>query len=97
LFDHQDELQTKFTGGTVIHVFLGERITDIEVIKNLVRKIAENYKLTYYSLTPTFSICPEHGYLAREQQNCLYCNKNIEIYACIVGYMQHVNQWNDGK
>ncbi|MDR2777128.1 MAG: ribonucleoside triphosphate reductase [Puniceicoccales bacterium] len=97
LLDHQDELQTKFTGGTVVHAFLGERVSDAEVVKNLVRKIAENYKLPYYSLTPTFSICPEHGYLAGEQKTCPHCNKKTEIYSRIVGYLRPVQQWNDGK
>jgi ribonucleoside-triphosphate reductase len=97
LLDHQDELQTKFTGGTVVHAFLGERISDAEVVKNLVRKIAENYKLPYYSLTPTFSICPEHGYLVGEQKTCPHCNKKTEIYSRIVGYLRPVQQWNDGK
>lgn len=97
LLDHQDELQTKFTGGTVVHAFLGERISDPNVVKNLVRKIAENYKLPYYSLTPTFSVCPEHGYLAGEQKTCPHCGKQTEIYSRIVGYLRPVQQWNDGK
>jgi ribonucleoside-triphosphate reductase len=97
LLDHQDELQTKFTGGTVVHAFLGERISDASVVKKLVRKIAENYKLPYYSLTPTFSVCPEHGYLAGEQKTCPHCGKQTEIYSRIVGYIRPVQQWNDGK
>lgn len=97
LLDHQDELQTKFTGGTVVHAFLGERISDPDVVKNLVRKIAENYKLPYYSLTPTFSVCPEHGYLAGEKKTCPHCGKQTEIYSRIVGYLRPVQQWNDGK
>lgn len=97
LLDHQDELQTKFTGGTVVHAFLGERISDPNVVKNLVRKIAENYKLPYYSLTPTFSICPEHGYLAGEKKTCPHCGKQTEIYSRVVGYLRPVQQWNDGK
>jgi ribonucleoside-triphosphate reductase len=97
LLDHQDELQIKFTGGTVVHAFLGERISDANVVKKLVRKIAENYKLPYYSLTPTFSVCPEHGYLAGEQRICPHCNKQTEIYSRIVGYIRPVQQWNDGK
>lgn len=97
LLDHQDELQTKFTGGTVVHAFLGERISDPNVVKNLVRKIAENYKLPYYSLTPTFSVCPEHGYLAGEKKTCPHCGKQTEIYSRIVGYLRPVQQWNDGK
>ena len=66
-------------------------------MKNLVRKIAENYKLPYYSLTPTFSICPEHGYLSGEQKECPHCGKRTEIYSRIVGYLRPVQQWNDGK
>ncbi len=97
LLDHQDELQTKFTGGTVVHAFLGARISDPNVVKNLVRKIAENYKLPYYSLTPTFSVCPEHGYLAGEKKTCPHCGKQTEIYSRIVGYLRPVQQWNDGK
>ena len=97
LFDHQDELQTKFTGGTVVHAFLGEKISDTETVKNLVRKIAENYRLPYYSLTPTFSVCPEHGYLSGEQKKCPHCGKQTEIYSRIVGYIRPVQQWNDGK
>ncbi|MDR1413433.1 MAG: ribonucleoside triphosphate reductase [Puniceicoccales bacterium] len=97
VLDHQDELQTKFTGGTVVHAFLGERISDPEVVKNLVRKIAENYKLPYYSLTPTFSVCPEHGYLSGEQKICPHCGKQTEIYSRIVGYLRPLQQWNDGK
>ena len=97
VLDHQDELQTKFTGGTVVHLFLGEKIDDPNVVKNLVRKIAENYKLPYYSLTPTFSICPEHGYLSGEQKECPHCGKRTEVYSRIVGYLRPVQQWNDGK
>jgi ribonucleoside-triphosphate reductase len=97
VLDHQDELQTKFTGGTVVHAFLGEKISDTETVKNLVRKIAENYKLPYYSLTPTFSVCPEHGYLAGEQKVCPHCSKQTEVYSRIVGYLRPVQQWNDGK
>jgi ribonucleoside-triphosphate reductase len=70
ILDHQDDLQTKFTGGTVVHCFLGERIYDTDIVKNLVKKIASTYKLPYFSLTPTFSICPEHGYLSGEQKEC---------------------------
>lgn len=97
VLDHQDELQTKFTGGTVVHCFLGERIRDGEVVKNLVRKIAESYRLPYFSLTPTFSVCSEHGYLAGEQAKCPHCGKKTEIYSRVVGYLQPVQQWNDGK
>jgi ribonucleoside-triphosphate reductase len=97
VLDHQDDLQTKFTGGTVVHLFLGERVSDKNVVKGLVKKIAQNYKLPYYSLTPTFSICPDHGYLAGEQAKCPHCDKPTEIYSRIVGYLRPVQQWNDGK
>jgi ribonucleoside-triphosphate reductase len=97
LLDHQDELQTKFTGGTVVHAFLGERISDVTVVRDLVRRIAEKYRMPYYSLTPTFSICPEHGYLAGEQKTCPHCGEQTEIYSRIVGYLRPIQQWNDGK
>ncbi|MDR0417958.1 MAG: ribonucleoside triphosphate reductase [Puniceicoccales bacterium] len=97
LLDHQDDLQTKFTGGTVVHCFLGECIYDINVVKNLVRKIASNYKLPYFSLTPTFSICPQHGYLSGEQKVCPHCGMKPEIYSRVVGYLRPTQQWNDGK
>jgi ribonucleoside-triphosphate reductase len=97
VLDHQDVLQTKFTGGTVVHLFLGECISDPSVVKNLVRKITSNYHLPYFSLTPTFSVCPAHGYLAGEQGKCPHCNATCEIYSRIVGYLRPVQQWNDGK
>ncbi|MDR2577023.1 MAG: ribonucleoside triphosphate reductase [Puniceicoccales bacterium] len=97
VLDHQDELQTKFTGGTVVHLYLGERIADTSVVKNLVRTITHNYKLPYFSLTPTFSVCPTHGYLAGEQAVCPTCGATTEVYSRIVGYLRPVQQWNDGK
>jgi ribonucleoside-triphosphate reductase len=97
VLDHQDDLQTKFTGGTVVHLFLGERVSDKNVVKTLVKTVAQNYKLPYYSLTPTFSVCQDHGYLAGEQTTCPHCNKRTEIYSRIVGYIRPVQQWNDGK
>ncbi|MDR0428740.1 MAG: ribonucleoside triphosphate reductase [Puniceicoccales bacterium] len=97
MLDHQDDLQTKFTGGTVVHLFLGERISCTNVVKNLVRKITSTYRLPYFSLTPTFSICPSHGYLEGEQSICPHCKANCEIYSRIVGYVRPVQQWNDGK
>jgi len=93
----QDELQTKYTGGTVFHGFLGEAIDDIEATKNLVRKIAENFKMPYYTLTPTFSICPEHGYLKGKQPICPHCQKETEVYSRVVGYLRPIKQWNDSK
>jgi ribonucleoside-triphosphate reductase len=93
----QDQLQTKYTGGTVLHVFLGEQLSDIDTVKALVRKIAANYRLPYFTLTPTFSVCPSHGYLAGEQPRCGQCGEETEIYSRVVGYLRPVKQWNDGK
>ncbi len=95
--DLQDELQTKYTGGTVVHLFLGEQIPNHRIVRNLVRKIAENYRLPYFSLTPTFSVCPEHGYLNGEQATCPHCERRTEIYSRIVGYLRPIQQWNPGK
>jgi len=93
----QDELQTKYTGGTVLHIFLGEQVTDIQVVKNLVKKISTRFRLPYFTLTPTFSVCPSHGYLNGEQENCSVCNAKTEIYSRVVGYLRPVKQWNNGK
>lgn len=95
--DLQDELQTRYTGGTVIHVFLGEEISDIETTKNLVKKIASNYRLPYFTVTPTFSVCPSHGYIAGEETCCSVCSTETEVYSRVVGYLRPVNQWNNGK
>ncbi len=92
----QDPLQSLYTGGTVFHGFLGETPTP-EATKQLVRKIAENFHLPYYTLTPTFSVCPEHGYIAGEHRECPVCGERTEIYSRIVGYLRPVEQWNDGK
>jgi ribonucleoside-triphosphate reductase len=93
----QDRLQTKYTGGTVLHVLLGEQLNDISVVKSLVRKIATNYRLPYFTLTPTFSVCPSHGYLPGEQERCAHCDQETEIYSRVVGYLRPIKQWNDGK
>jgi len=93
----QDELQAKYTGGTVLHIFLGEQVSDQKAIKSMVRKIAANYKLPYFTLTPTFSICPSHGYLDGEQRHCSICNQETEVYSRVVGYLRPVKQWNSGK
>ena len=97
LLDHQDDLQTKYTGGTVVHIFAGERIHDINTMKNLVRKICDNYHLPYFTFSPTFSVCPTHGYVAGEHSNCPDCGSECEIYSRIVGYIRPVKQWNKGK
>ncbi len=93
----QDQLQSKYTGGTVLHIFLGEQLSDIEAVKSLVRKISASYRLPYYTLTPTFSVCPSHGYLGGEQPLCAHCNQETEIYSRVVGYLRPIKQWNDGK
>ena len=97
LLDHQDDIQTKYTGGTVVHIFAGERVFDTNVIKNLVKKVCENYKLPYFTFTPTFSICPTHGYIAGEHFICPECGEKSEVYSRVVGYISPVNQWNEGK
>lgn len=97
ILDHQDSLQVRYTGGTVLHLFLGERVGDPEIVKRLVRRVAESYRLPYFSITPTFSICPEHGYLDGEVPQCGRCGRETEIYSRVVGYLRPVSQWNAGK
>lgn len=93
---HQEVLQTLYTGGTVFHTYIGERIS-AESAKNLVRKIATNTKIPYFTITPTFSICPEHGYIAGEHFKCPYCGRKTEVYSRVVGYFRPVENWNNGK
>ena len=95
--DIQDRLQTLYTSGTVFHAFLGEKLPDWKAAANLVRKIAENYRLPYYTLSPTYSVCAEHGYLSGEQKTCPICGKPTEVYSRITGYYRPVQNWNDGK
>ncbi len=95
--DIQDELQTLYTSGTVFHAFLGEKMPDWKAAAALVRTIAENYKLPYYTLSPTYSICKEHGYLAGEVKECPHCGAKTEVYSRITGYYRPVQNWNDGK
>ena len=95
--DIQDELQTLYTSGTVFHAFLGEKLPDWKAAANLVRTIAENYALPYYTLSPTYSICKKHGYLAGEQYTCPECGEPTEVYSRITGYYRPVQNWNDGK
>ncbi len=95
--DIQDELQTLYTSGTVFHAFLGEKLPDWKAAASLVRKIAENYRLPYYTMSPTYSICKEHGYLAGEQFTCPHCGCKTEVYSRITGYYRPVQNWNDGK
>jgi anaerobic ribonucleoside-triphosphate reductase len=95
--DLQDRLQTKYTGGTVLHGFLGESIQDVEVCKNLVRKIASGYKLPFFSISPSFTVCEEHGRMAGEHFKCPQCDRETEVYSRIVGYYRPVHAWNKGK
>lgn len=95
--DIQDELQTLYTSGTVFHTFLGEKLPDWKSAAALVRKIAENYKLPYYTMSPTYSICKNHGYISGEQYTCPICGEETEVYSRITGYYRPVKNWNDGK
>jgi len=97
VLDHQDDLQTKYTGGTVVHIYAGERIHDIKIMKNLVKKVCENYRLPYFTFSPTFSTCSTHGYIAGEHFTCPKCGDNCEVYSRVVGYIRPVKQWNEGK
>lgn len=93
----QDDLQTRYTGGTVMHIYLGENITDTGAVKGLIRKIVTGFRLPYITLSPTFSVCPSHGYLKGKQERCSICNEETEVYARVVGYLRPVKQWNNGK
>lgn len=95
--DLQDELQSRYTGGTVLHLYLGERIPDIETAKALIRKVFTNYKLPYLSLTPTFSICPQHGYIEGEHFTCPECGGEAEVWSRVVGYLRPVQNFHKGK
>jgi ribonucleoside-triphosphate reductase len=97
ILELQDELQCLYTGGTVIHAFVGEEISDPELVKALVRKITSNYRLPYFTLTPTFSICPNHGYVPGERPSCPDCGEATDVYSRVVGYLRPVSRWNDGK
>ena len=95
--DKEDELQTLYTSGTVFHAFLGEKLPDWKAAAQLVKTISDNYRLPYYTITPTYSVCPEHGYIAGEQRICPKCGKVTEVYSRITGYYRPVQNWNDGK
>ena len=97
VLDHQDGLQTLYTGGTVLHGFVGERIDNPEGLKGLIKIICEKYKLPYFTITPTFSVCPSCGYQAGEHHQCPTCDSECEVYSRVVGYLRPVQQWNDGK
>ena len=95
--EHQNKLQTLYTGGTVFHIYLGERLYSWRSAAAMIRKVAWTFRLPYFTLTPTFSICPTHGYLAGEKHVCPTCGARCEVYSRIVGYFRPVDQWNDGK
>lgn len=97
LLDHQADFQAKYTGGTVQHVFVGEAISDPDTVKEFIRTVCQRYRLPYVSVTPTFSICPRHGYLSGEVARCPQCQQETEIYSRIVGYLRPIKQWNEGK
>jgi anaerobic ribonucleoside-triphosphate reductase len=93
----QDDLQTKYTGGTVLHLYLGENIGETKIVKNLIKKVVTRFRLPYLTLSPTFSVCPSHGYLKGKQEICPICNAETEVYSRVVGYLRPVKQWNNGK
>ncbi len=95
--DLQDDLQRRYTGGTVFHVFLGEALPDPGAVKAFVRTVCHKYTLPYFTISPTYSICSEHGYLLGEQPVCPTCERTTEVYSRVVGYLRPVNQWNQGK
>jgi ribonucleoside-triphosphate reductase len=97
VLDLQDNLQARYTGGTVLHVFLGEAVANPAAVKAFVKQVCENYSLPYFTLSPSFSICPSHGYLRGEHALCPVCGSETEIYSRIVGYLRPVKQWNEGK
>ncbi|RLB13478.1 MAG: ribonucleoside triphosphate reductase, partial [Deltaproteobacteria bacterium] len=86
-----------YTGGTVLHIFLGEQVTDTRTVKELINKVVTRFRLPYFTLTPTFSVCPSHGYLSGKQETCPHCHQETEVYSRVVGYLRPVNQWNSGK
>ncbi|MDI9447932.1 MAG: anaerobic ribonucleoside-triphosphate reductase, partial [Bacillota bacterium] len=99
---YQDDLQTRYTGGTVFHIFLGEAVPSVSSTKKLVQKVCDQFKLPYFTLTPTFSICPSHGYISGKNYYCPICTAEgketqCEVYSRVVGYLRPVDQWNAGK
>jgi len=94
---HQDHLQTLYTGGTVFHIYLGERVYSWKAATELVNRVTSSFHIPYFTLTPTFSICPTHGYISGEQRKCPFCGAKCEVYSRVVGYLRPVDQWNDGK
>jgi len=97
VLDLQDKLQLRYTGGTVLHIFLGEAVADLQAVKAFIHKVCENYHLPYFTISPTFSVCPEHGYITGEHYKCPKCSIETEVYSRVVGYLRPVKQWNEGK
>jgi ribonucleoside-triphosphate reductase len=97
MLELQDALQAKYTGGTALHIFLGEAAPDPQALKAFVRKVCRNYRVPYFTITPTFSVCPQHGYLRGECHRCPECGAETEVYSRVVGYLRPVEQWNEGK
>ncbi len=97
VLDLQDPLQTRYTGGTVLHIFLGEAVANPESVKAFVKKVCESYKLPYFTLSPSFTVCPQDGYIRGEFPTCPKCGKETEVYSRVVGYLRPVSQWNEGK
>jgi ribonucleoside-triphosphate reductase len=95
--EHQEPLQTLYTGGTVFHIYLGESLEDGESCENLMRKVTSNTRLPYFTLTPTYSICGDHGLLRGEHPSCPVCGKEADVYSRVVGYYRPVKNWNAGK
>ena len=97
LLELQDELQTKYTGGTVVHFFLGERVNDAQALKTLVKTICEQHRLPYFTFSPSFSVCKNHGYISGEQFECADCGQETEVYSRVVGFLTPTHRWNNGK
>ena len=97
VLDLQDSLQSRYTGGTVLHVFLGEAAADPQAVKAFIRKVCEKHRLPYFTISPTFSVCPEHGYIRGELPKCPQCQAETEVYSRVVGYLRPLRQWNEGK
>ena len=95
--EHQEDLQTKYTGGTVFHAFLGERLPDNKTCRQFLQRVVANCRLPYLTITPTFSICSRHGYIAGEHWACPTCGEETEVWSRIVGYYRPVKNWNNGK
>lgn len=97
VLEKQDKMQSRYTGGTVLHIFIGEEIEDIEAVKTFIKKVCTDCKMPYFTISPTFSVCPSHGYVAGEHPSCPKCESECEVYSRVVGYLRPVSQWNNGK